>query len=170
MFCLGDTYAMCMLMLLLFRGVSKHLCSQCENAEDAAAFSANRMVVIQFHIIGVFNEYHHSFHVKHFWKCNCTQILIILDWNDGEGMILNSSKGSIVWFLQPQALASGWEWMVKVWEGYYYPHTILQSSAHYYNPHMYYMYTTIIHTHYYCTKQLPTIIIHTQPNPTQPTH
>ena len=28
-----------------FRGVSKHLCSQCENAEDAAAFSANRKVV-----------------------------------------------------------------------------------------------------------------------------
>ena len=28
-----------------FRGVSKHLCSQCENAEDAAAFSADRKVV-----------------------------------------------------------------------------------------------------------------------------
>ena len=31
-------------MLSPLRGVSKHLCSQCENPEDAAAFSENRKV------------------------------------------------------------------------------------------------------------------------------
>ena len=76
------------------------------------------------------------------------------------------SKGSIVWFLQPQALASGWEWMVKVWEGYYYPHTILQSPTHYYNPHTTYHNHPHTHTHTLLLYKTTTHDYH--PHPTKP--
>ena len=43
--CLGLFALVIYAIYAFFRGVSKHLCSQCESAEDAAAFSANRKVV-----------------------------------------------------------------------------------------------------------------------------